>query len=85
MANRPKPGSAISRAPTRVDFVSLCALLNGWGARYIVIGGFAIITAGNAGSTVDLDSFTDTSSENEAPDLLFPRQQYGDEILGENR
>jgi hypothetical protein len=36
----------ISRAPTLEDFVKLCARLNELEARYIVIGGFAIITAG---------------------------------------
>lgn len=56
----------ISRAPTQEDFVKLCARLNELGARYIVIGGFAIITAGYPRSTMDIDFVIDTSLENEA-------------------
>jgi hypothetical protein len=37
----------ISRAPTQEDFFKLCARLNELGARYIVIGGFAIIALGH--------------------------------------
>ena len=56
----------ISRAPTQEDFVKLCARLNELGARYIVIGGFAIITSGYPRSTMDIDFVIDTSLENEA-------------------
>lgn len=56
----------ISRAPTQEDFVNLCARLNEIGARYIVIGGFAIITAGYPRSTMDIDYVIETSLENEA-------------------
>jgi len=56
----------ISRAPTREDFVNLCARLNELGARYIVIGGFAVITAGYPRSTMDIDYVIETSLENEA-------------------
>jgi hypothetical protein len=55
-----------SRAPTQEDFVKLCARLNELGARYIVIGGFAIITAGYPRSTMKIDFVIDTSLENEA-------------------
>ncbi len=40
--------------------------LNELGARYIVIGGFAIIVAGFARTTGDVDLLIDTSLENEA-------------------
>lgn len=56
----------ISRAPTLEDFVRLCARLNELEARYIVIDGFAIITAGYPRSTMDIDLVIDTSLENEA-------------------
>lgn len=56
----------ISRAPTQEDFVKLCARLNELEARYIVVGGFAIITAGYPRSTMDVDFVIDTSLENEA-------------------
>lgn len=56
----------ISRAPTQEEFVKLCARLNELGARYLVIGGFAIITSGYPRSTMDIDFVIDTSLENEA-------------------
>ena len=56
----------ISRAPTQEDFVNLCARLNELGARYIVIGGFAIITAGYPRSTMAIDFVIDSFLENEA-------------------
>ncbi len=62
----PEGEELISRAPTQEDFVKLCARLNELGARYIVIGGFAIITAGYPRSTMDIDFVIDTSLENEA-------------------
>lgn len=62
----PEGEDLISRAPTQEDFVKLCARLNELGARYIVIGGFAIITSGYPRSTMDIDFVIDTSLENEA-------------------
>ncbi len=35
-----------SRAPELEDVVGLCAALNGEGARYLLIGGFAVILHG---------------------------------------
>ena len=46
------------------DLVSLCRFLNEAGARYIVIGGFAIIQSGFARATSDIDLLIDTSPEN---------------------
>jgi hypothetical protein len=62
----PEGEELTSRAPTQEDFVKLCARLNELGARYIVIGGFAIITSGYPRSTMDIDFVIDTSLENEA-------------------
>ena len=59
-------GELTCRAPTQEDFVTLCARLNELKARYIVIGGFAIITSGYPRSTMDVDLLIDTSLENEA-------------------
>ncbi len=55
-----------SRPPTLEDVVSLCRLLNDWSARYVVVGGFAIITAGYPRFTADVDILIDASLENEA-------------------
>ena len=46
------------------DLVSLCRFLNEAGAKYIVIGGFAIIQSGFARATSDIDLLIDTSPEN---------------------
>lgn len=55
-----------SRPPTQGDLVALCGRLNELGARYVVIGGFAIIHAGYARMTEDLDLLIDTALENES-------------------
>ncbi|MDB6116912.1 MAG: hypothetical protein JWO08_693 [Verrucomicrobiaceae bacterium] len=62
----PEEGELTSRAPTQEDLVALCRALNAEGARYLVIGGFAIIQAGYPRSTSDLDFLMDASLENEA-------------------
>lgn len=46
------------------DLVSLCRFLNEAGAKYIVVGGFAIIQSGFARATSDIDLLIDTSPEN---------------------
>lgn len=53
------------RTPERGDLSRLCAELNRFGARYIVVGGFAIIEAGFPRLTGDVDLLVDTSPENE--------------------
>ena len=55
-----------TRVPEEADLVALCRTLNELGAKYIVIGGFAIIVAGFARATADVDLLIDTSLENEA-------------------
>jgi hypothetical protein len=54
------------RAPQQSDLSRLCAELNRLGARYIVVGGWAIIHAGYPRLTVDIDLLVDASPENEA-------------------
>jgi len=46
------------------DLVSLCRFLNEAGAKYIILGGFAIIQSGFARATDDIDLLIDTSPEN---------------------
>ncbi len=52
------------RLPNGDDLVLLCRLLNDAGARYIVVGGFAIIQSGFARATEDIDLLIDTSPGN---------------------
>lgn len=56
----------VSRPPSVEDLVRLCAELNTQGARYLVIGGFAIRAAGYIRQTMDVDLIIDVSLENEA-------------------
>lgn len=53
-----------ARPPSLADLVSLCRNLNEVHARYLVIGGMAIIQAGFVRATEDIDLLVDTSSEN---------------------
>ena len=53
------------RAPLQADVASLCRELNQRGARYVVIGGFAIIAAGFTRMTADVDLLVAADSENE--------------------
>ncbi len=54
------------RTPRRDDLTRLCGELNRLGARYVVVGGFAIIEAGFPRLTQDVDLLVDVSPENEA-------------------
>jgi len=54
------------REPTLEDVVKLCRALNEAGARYLVVGGFAIRAAGFTRQTMDVDLLVETTLENEA-------------------
>ena len=60
------PNTLESREPSVEDLVQLCRHLNDSGARYIVIGGFAMRAAGYDRRTMDIDLLIDASVENEA-------------------
>lgn len=55
-----------SRLPLERDLVLLCSRLNELGAKYIVVGGFAIIYGGYARTTTDIDLVIASDPENEA-------------------
>lgn len=55
-----------SRQPTVEDLLELCRELNSRGAKYLIVGGFAIRGAGYIRETNDLDMIIDTEPENEA-------------------
>lgn len=57
------------RPPTEGDLVRLCRALNELGAKYIVVGGFAMIQLGLPRPTGDIDLVIATDLENEA--LVF--------------
>jgi len=54
-----------ARAPRLSDLVALCGDLNTEGARYVVIGGMAVIQAGFPRATGDIDLLIDVSPDNQ--------------------
>lgn len=53
------------REPALEDLVKLCQALNRAGARYVVIGGFAMRAAGFIRNTMDIDLLIETGPQNE--------------------
>jgi hypothetical protein len=63
--DRPAP-ELESREPTVEDLRDLCRELNQRGAKYVVIGGFAMRAAEYNRTTMDVDLLVATDAENEA-------------------
>ena len=63
--DHPSPDDLESREPTVEDLVELCRRLNAQGARYVVVGGFAIRAAGYDRRTMDIDLLIETGPANE--------------------
>jgi Nucleotidyl transferase AbiEii toxin, Type IV TA system len=57
---------AYARAPEPEDVVRICRALNDAGARYVLIGGFAVIAHGGGRFTKDIDLLIDDAPENVA-------------------
>lgn len=57
---------AYAREPQIEDLLRICRALNAAGARYLLIGGFAVIAHGGARTTKDIDLLIDASPENVA-------------------
>ena len=55
-----------SREPSIEDLAKLCRDLNELGAKYVVIGGFAVRAAGYDRRTMDIDLLVEPGAENEA-------------------
>jgi predicted nucleotidyltransferase len=53
-----------SREPQIEDLLRICRALNNSGARYVLIGGFAVIVHGGARTTKDIDLLVDSSPDN---------------------
>jgi hypothetical protein len=56
---------AETRTPTLADLVALCRQFNAQGARYMVVGGFAIIQHGYFRTTGDIDLLVEDSLPNQ--------------------
>lgn len=64
--DRPSNSELEPREPTVEDLLALCRELNQRGARYVVVGGFAIRAAGYNRRTMDVDLVVAADPENEA-------------------
>jgi hypothetical protein len=64
--DRPSGHDLESREPTLEDLRDLCRALNDRGARYVVIGGFAVRAAGYNRRTMDVDLLVATDPDNES-------------------
>lgn len=53
-----------SRPPTLDDLLKICRALNASEARYVVVGGMAVIQSGFVRGTEDIDLLVDASPEN---------------------
>jgi predicted nucleotidyltransferase len=83
----PPDDRAYARAPTVEDVVRICRSLNESGARYVLIGGFAVIAHGGARTTKDIDLLVDDSSENVARVKLALRvlsDRAADEVVDDD-
>lgn len=70
--------AAYARAPEPEDLVRICHALNTAGARYVLIGGFAVLAHGASRFTKDIDFLVDDAPENIA------RVKQGLAILADN-
>lgn len=61
-----EPDELASRPPEQQDLADLCRILNALEARYLIIGGFAVIHAGYPRFTAVLDLIIALDPENEA-------------------
>lgn len=57
------PEELVPREPSVEDVVQICCELNARGARYLVVGGFAVRQAGYVRNTMDIDLLVDTPPE----------------------
>ena len=55
---------AYARAPRPEDVARVCRALNAAGARYVLIGGFAVIAHGAVRTTQDIDLLIDDAPDN---------------------
>jgi Nucleotidyl transferase AbiEii toxin, Type IV TA system len=70
--------NSYARAPEPEDLVRICRALNDAGARYVLIGGFAVLAHGASRFTKDIDLLVDDAPENVA------RVKQGLAILADN-
>lgn len=70
--------AAYARAPDPEDLIRICCALNAAGARYVLIGGFAVVAHGASRFTKDIDLLVDDEPANVA------RVRQGLSVLADN-
>ena len=70
--------AAYARAPEPEDLVRICRALNEAGAKYVLIGGFAVLAHGASRFTKDIDLLVDDAPDNVA------RVKQGLAVLADN-
>lgn len=70
--------AAYARAPEPDDLLRICRALNEAGARYVLIGGFAVVAHGAGRFTKDIDLLVDDAPEN------IVRVKRGLSVLADN-
>lgn len=70
--------AAYARAPEPEDLIRICRALNEAGAKYVLIGGFAVLAHGASRFTKDIDLLVDDAPENVA------RVKRGLAVLADN-
>lgn len=58
------PPTEPPRPPEQSDFLEVCRSLNAHGAKYVVVGGMAVLHHGYLRATEDIDLLVDASREN---------------------
>jgi phosphoserine phosphatase len=77
-----RPSSELeSREPTVEDLRDLCRELNLRGAKYVVIGGFAMRAANYNRRTMDVDLVVAVDLENEAKVVTHREKDAGDLVF----
>lgn len=66
VGERPDATAIESREPSVEDLAQLCEWLNAEGARYMILGGFAMRAAGYDRRTMDIDILVEATPDNEA-------------------
>ncbi len=68
-----------SRPPEKSDLIKLCAALNSQGAKYVVVGGMAMIQQGFLRATEYIDLLLEKSRQNQSKVRKAPEASAADE------
>lgn len=67
--------AAYARAPEPEDVVRICRALNEADAKYVLIGGFAVVAHGASRFTKDIDFLVDDAPDGDVRDHIVVRER----------